>query len=491
MSWRSQRGRAVLGFGGVLGSVVLLGTVLLFSPLKAEQAFLRADANGDGRVDIGDPIFTLDYNFRGGRVPPCLDGADANDDGAVDISDSVFTLIFLFNGGRAPPAPYPTSGLDPTADRLACGPSSSGSGTVLLAVHDTPPESLTEFWITIEEITLVAADGSSVEVFPPASDPAATKTVNLLDLAGVASIVAVIEVPAGDYSGLHLEFDGASAKAGTEDVIVVPDHGTVDVAFASPVTVTDGTLTALLVDFNVLASVTDGGPGKVLLEPVLDVSEDDEDDGEESELSEFHGTVVSVDAEGGTFVVEVTTRQKPGDAPVSVGQVTVVVGPDTELEDLDGLAALASGQEVEVEGTLKDDGTILASEVELKDPAEGEDLDDDDVDDSDEDPDHDSDIDNDGVPNVEDDDDDGDGISDGEDSDQDNDGIADDSDLDDDNDGVLDAQDDDDNGDGVDDEEEEEAGDEGADDNDQDGIPEEEDPDDDNDGIPDAEDPDA
>ncbi len=83
--------------------------------------FLRGDSNGDGRVDISDPIRTLNWLFNGAAVPPCLDAADANDSGKVDISDAIFTLNFLFTGGREPPPPGPrTPGGDPTPDNLSC-----------------------------------------------------------------------------------------------------------------------------------------------------------------------------------------------------------------------------------------------------------------------------------------------------------------------------------------------------------------------------------
>jgi hypothetical protein len=67
--------------------------------------FRRGDANADGHVDIGDPIFSLGFIFAGGDAPPCLDGADSNDDGGVDISDAVFILFYLFSGQTPPPAP--------------------------------------------------------------------------------------------------------------------------------------------------------------------------------------------------------------------------------------------------------------------------------------------------------------------------------------------------------------------------------------------------
>ncbi|MBI4606792.1 MAG: hypothetical protein HY721_32915 [Planctomycetes bacterium] len=85
--------------------------------------FRRADANSDARVDIADPIFTLNHLFLAGPAPACDDAVDANDDGRRDISDAVYALSYLFMGGPAPPDPGPhVAGPDPTPDELGCGP---------------------------------------------------------------------------------------------------------------------------------------------------------------------------------------------------------------------------------------------------------------------------------------------------------------------------------------------------------------------------------
>ena len=81
--------------------------------------FIRADANADGEIDIGDPVSVLDYLFGGGSAT-CFDAVDSNDDGNMDIGDPSYTLIFLFAAGPAPNAPFPFMGADPTADTLTC-----------------------------------------------------------------------------------------------------------------------------------------------------------------------------------------------------------------------------------------------------------------------------------------------------------------------------------------------------------------------------------
>ena len=87
-----------------------------FLQIVADLTFFRGDANGDDRLDIADPQYSLNYLFSGGPDPVCLDAADANDDGQFNISDPVATLMYLFGGLSSLPAPHPEKGRDATAD---------------------------------------------------------------------------------------------------------------------------------------------------------------------------------------------------------------------------------------------------------------------------------------------------------------------------------------------------------------------------------------
>jgi hypothetical protein len=82
--------------------------------------FIRGNANEDLKVNIADPVYTLNALLRGGPGVACEDAADANDDGLVDASDAVFTINYLFRGQASPPAPFPACGDDPTEDTLSC-----------------------------------------------------------------------------------------------------------------------------------------------------------------------------------------------------------------------------------------------------------------------------------------------------------------------------------------------------------------------------------
>ena len=86
------------------------------------EIFLRGDANGDGRVDISDAVYTLNVLFvDSSQKILCDDAADSNDDGLVNISDPITTLNYLFSGTGDIGLPGPlTPGPDPTADELGC-----------------------------------------------------------------------------------------------------------------------------------------------------------------------------------------------------------------------------------------------------------------------------------------------------------------------------------------------------------------------------------
>ncbi|MBN1418685.1 MAG: right-handed parallel beta-helix repeat-containing protein [Planctomycetes bacterium] len=82
--------------------------------------FLRGDANADGQVNLGDAIFSLNFQFAAGTAPPCRKAADDNDDGEIDLGDPIFSLNYLFANGPPPPAPLAACGWDERADALSC-----------------------------------------------------------------------------------------------------------------------------------------------------------------------------------------------------------------------------------------------------------------------------------------------------------------------------------------------------------------------------------
>ena len=69
------------------------------------RTYLCGDADGDGKIDIADAVYLLNYLFTGGPAPDLLEAGDANCDGVVDIADVVYLINYLFIGGP-PPCDY-------------------------------------------------------------------------------------------------------------------------------------------------------------------------------------------------------------------------------------------------------------------------------------------------------------------------------------------------------------------------------------------------
>jgi hypothetical protein len=63
---------------------------------------LCGDCNGDGIIDVADPIYLLNYLYKNGPVPDPLDNGDCNCDQTVDLGDAVYLLNYLFKGGSSP-----------------------------------------------------------------------------------------------------------------------------------------------------------------------------------------------------------------------------------------------------------------------------------------------------------------------------------------------------------------------------------------------------
>ena len=64
--------------------------------VEVAGGFIRGDTNGDGSVDIADPVFALNHLFAGGPGPECEDRGDFNDDGSFDVSDPIFVTQLPF-----------------------------------------------------------------------------------------------------------------------------------------------------------------------------------------------------------------------------------------------------------------------------------------------------------------------------------------------------------------------------------------------------------
>ena len=78
--------------------------------IRPQLFFVRGELNSDGRFDLSDVVWFLNFFFLGGPEPTLIEAADMNGDGELDIGDAVFGLSHLFLAGPPLPPPFPELG---------------------------------------------------------------------------------------------------------------------------------------------------------------------------------------------------------------------------------------------------------------------------------------------------------------------------------------------------------------------------------------------
>jgi|GEM_PF-1641036 len=66
------------------------------------QLFMPGDANGDHHVNVGDPVFLINYIFKAGTPPSPLKAGDSNCDNKVNVADVVYLINYVFKSGVPP-----------------------------------------------------------------------------------------------------------------------------------------------------------------------------------------------------------------------------------------------------------------------------------------------------------------------------------------------------------------------------------------------------
>ena len=74
------------------------------------HSFIRCDVNRDGLLDLSDSLWLLRELFQAGERTECPATRDCDGDGEVNITDPIYSLLFLFLGGPPPAPPFPTCG---------------------------------------------------------------------------------------------------------------------------------------------------------------------------------------------------------------------------------------------------------------------------------------------------------------------------------------------------------------------------------------------
>lgn len=67
-----------------------------------QNIFVCGDANLDKSVNVGDPVFLLNFIFKNGPSPRPIIAGDPNCDATINIGDAVYLLAHIFKNGPLP-----------------------------------------------------------------------------------------------------------------------------------------------------------------------------------------------------------------------------------------------------------------------------------------------------------------------------------------------------------------------------------------------------
>ena len=234
------------------------------------------------------------------------------------------------------------------------------ASSTLFSIGDAPSDKIVSFEVTINSVALTDANGASVTILNRAF------RIELTHLAASFVPVANLSVPQGTYNKVTVTFSNP------EVVLLNPDgttvkreppitNGTTSAAL-NPNLVVGVAATALSLDVNVAQSVTFDAAGNATVSPAITVGSGAaapaQNKAENGKIEDTRGTVATVAAD--SFTINVNDGAQT---------LTFKVDANTQFHDIAGLSALKQGMQVEVNGNLQLDGSMLATSVE----AEGED----------------------------------------------------------------------------------------------------------------------
>jgi len=252
-----------------------------------------------------------------------------------------------------------------TALTLACGGgtsttsggSASSQGQVFVTGEDAPLPSVVSFNITINSIVL---QNSSTKV-NVLSTPT---TVDFGRLVGLRSLLGFSTIPAGTYTSAT--FALANPVISYVDMTQNPPAltqlngtlttSTVTVAFPQAMVVGANGLGGLHMDFDLRQSLETNSNGQITgtVNPTIDIMAVSASQ-EEGQITDFTGNVVSTNASNNSFTMQ---------GPYGFQEV-IDVNNSTSFNGGYTVSTIPSNAIVCVEGTVQDDGSIMAQDVEV------------------------------------------------------------------------------------------------------------------------------
>ncbi len=252
-----------------------------------------------------------------------------------------------------------------TALTLACGGgtsttsggSASSQGQVFITGEDAPLPSVVSFNVTINSITLQNSSTTVTALSTPT-------TVDFGRLVGLRSLLGFNTIPAGTYTSAT--FNLANPVISYVDMTQNPPAltqlngtlttSTVTVAFPQAMVVSANGLGGLHMDFDLRQSLETNSNGQITgtVNPTIDIMAVSASQ-EEGQITEFTGNVVSINTSGNNFTMQ---------GPYGFQEV-IDVNSSTKFNNGYSLTTIPSNAIICVEGTVQDDGSILAQDAEV------------------------------------------------------------------------------------------------------------------------------
>ena len=247
---------------------------------------------------------------------------------------------------------------------------STGAGQVVLQTGDAVNDQIAKFELNISSITLTGVSPTATT----ANLLAKPAEVEFSHEAGTFEPLTLANLPPGTYNGATVTVTGAEVvvlNAGVPTKVQANiSNGTVTVSFAN-ITVTTTPL-FLNFDLDLAASVVLNGTPitSATITPKFNVTSaatppagnEGNEDHDNGELEDVHGTVKSISAPSFTITTKTT-------------DITFATDANTRFKDgITQLSDLKVGDIVEVDGITKSDGTKLATKVERESSQNGEEV---------------------------------------------------------------------------------------------------------------------
>ncbi|HXB20068.1 MAG TPA: DUF5666 domain-containing protein [Candidatus Solibacter sp.] len=243
-------------------------------------------------------------------------------------------------------------------------PTTATAANATLNTGDAVNDQILKFELMISAVTLTGSGGTAT-TGNLLSKPA---TVEFVHQAGTFEPLAVVNIPAGTYSGATLSVSNPEVVVVNSGVPTkVPatlSSSTITVTFSPAITITNSNSTVINFDLDLANSVTlNGNPVtsatvaakfNVTTSTVGDQNNENDDNGE---VEDVHGKVTTINAPNFTIQTAQST-------------ITFVTDSNTKFKDaISSLSQLKVGDIVEVDGVTKSDGTKLATKVSLEEDA--------------------------------------------------------------------------------------------------------------------------